>query len=126
MTIEKYQLEKRDLWLAKAMNEPSFIDAVFLINYYNREVRPSGPRPWPTDIIPSEVFGEFNDAEYKTYLEQAEALLTKTSYVGASHWNYKDAAPYEDAISQMKLLHPGFNENSYNLTSRKSASDMKC
>ena len=125
MLIEKHHLETRDLWLTKAKGESSFIDAVFLINYYNREQRPCGPRPWPSDIAPSEVFVEYNNSEFKTCLERADALLTKSSYVGASHWGYENAAPYEEAVSRMKLEHPGFSEYSYKLTAQNAASHMK-
>lgn len=125
ISIEQHNLALRNQWLEKAKSESSFIDAVYLINYYNREIRCGGPRPWPSEIIPQEVFIDFDEDEYRNCLKKADTLLTKTSYVGASHWDYKDAAPYEDSISRMKQEHPGFNEISYKLTARTSASDMK-
>jgi hypothetical protein len=125
ISVEQHKLALREQWLEKAKCELSFLDAVYLIHYYNFEIRTVGPRPWPTEISPQEAFLQFDESEYNNCLEKAKALLHKTSYVGASHWNYKDALPYEEAIIRMKREHPGFNDTSYTLTARKSASDMK-
>lgn len=115
----------RDGWIAKAKAATSFIDAVAIAAYYNIERRNVGPKPWAPEIAASDVFDNQVEEPYAECYRRSIDLLTKTAYVGASHWNYENAAPYDEAIKRMKEENPGFGDSSYKLAAAKSASDMK-
>lgn len=121
----EYFDNQRTDWIKKAEDEAAFIDSVFMINYYNKVVNSHNPRYKTNDIEPKDVFDSYDEVEYDNCLLKSKLLLTSTSYVGAASWNYKNADTYENAYSKMKKSHPGFNENSYELTAKHSRSQMK-
>jgi hypothetical protein len=116
---------RRDEWIAKAKAAPSFIDAVVVVAYYNIERRCIGPKPWAQEITVSDVFADYVECHYAECYRRSIDLLTKTAYVGASYWNYENAASYDESIKRMKKENPGFGDDSYKLAAAKSASDMK-
>ena len=81
MEISKYALEERAKYLLEA-KEAEFLDAVFLINFYNRDTKRWGHGPKPEDITPQEVFSEFDGDTYKDSIRRSQKLLAENGLVG--------------------------------------------
>lgn len=125
MGISKYDIETREKYVNEAKEAPSFLDAVFLINYYNREVKAYGPHPKLSDILPEEVFEEYSETEYMRSLRKANFLLQRTTYVGDAAHRSQNTELYKAAIARMKSENPGFSERSYNLATHSSWVKMR-
>lgn len=115
MEISKYDLEQREKYIAEAKAAP-FLDAVFLIIYFNREFRRWGPGPKPEAITPQEVFADFDVSEYDDAARRSWDLLTGSSVVGMAFFKYPSVAlSYEDALKKFYNDNPGFGGRSYAL-----------
>lgn len=125
MGISKYYLEERARYVAEA-REAAFLDAVFLINYYNHEMKRWGPGPKPKDITPQEVFGEFDPNEYEHALTRSQELLAGNSLVGMAFFSYQSVTiSYKDAVKKLRGENPGFSEKSYELAVTAGIRDMR-
>jgi hypothetical protein len=82
----------------KDAKESSFLDAVFLIHFYNRYAKWGGC----ADIAPAEVFGAINPAEYQVALARVSRLLTHNLDVGMARHRYPGARPYEEEFALFK------------------------
>jgi hypothetical protein len=125
MAGTRYVLEERARYVQRA-KAAEFLDAVFLLNFYNRDVKRWGPPPKPKDIEPCEVFGQVNEEQYRSALKRAQDLLAQASNVGAAFFKYADAArSYEEELNQFKASNPGFSEESYSLAASCGIRDMR-
>ena len=113
MTISWSDVRTRKRYIREAKKAP-FLDAVFLIHYYNRDVKCWGPPPRPPDIDPSEVFADFDQAQYQRALLLAQRLLSASIAVGAAFFKYPDSKrSYKDELAHFKAINPGFSDSSY-------------
>lgn len=125
MEISKYALEERAKYVSEA-KEAAFLDAVFLINYYNRDRKLWGPGPKPEDITPQEVFNEFDESVYKDALRKSQKLLSENGLVGMSFFKYQSVTiSYEDAVKKFREENPGFSDKSYGLAINAGIRDMR-
>ena len=125
MEISKYDLEERARYVAEA-KEAAFLDAVFLINYYNRDTKRWGPRPKPDDITPREVFSEFDASTYEDALRRSQQLLAKNGFVGMAFFEFPSVTiSYEDAVKKFREENPGFNDKSYGIAINAGIRDMR-
>ena len=125
MEISIYDLEERAKCVSEA-KEAEFLDAVFLINYYNRDTKRWGPEPKPKDITPQEVFGEFNEEAYKDALRRSQKLFSENAPVGMAFFKYPSVTiSYEAAVKKFCKENPGFNDKCYSLAINAGIRDMR-
>lgn len=125
MEISKYDLEERERHVAEA-KESEFLDAVFLIHFYNRDRKRWGPAPKPEDITPQEVFGGFEADAYEDALKRSKKLLSENGLLGMAFFKYQSVTiSYEDAIEQFRSDNPGFSNKSYGLAANAGVRDMR-
>ena len=118
-------LEERQRYVQKA-KAASFLDAVFLIVFYNRDVKRWGPPPKPDDIEPTEVFEEMQDNRYQDALTRSHRLLSASTEVGAAFFRYQHAKlTYEEQLTRFKASNPGFSEECYSLAASSGIRDMR-
>ena len=79
MSVPESALINRQRYLKDAKGS-SFLDAVFLIHFYNRYAKWGG-----ADIAPSEVFDPVDSAEYQLAVARVSRLFTQNSAVGMAH-----------------------------------------
>ena len=125
MEIAKYDLEERAKYISEA-KEATFLDAVFLINYYNRDTKRWGPGPKPEDITPQEVFSEFDEGAYKDAVRKSQKLFAGNGLVGMAFFKYQSVTiSYEDAVENFRDENPGFSDKSYGLAINAGIRDMR-
>jgi len=99
----------------------SFLDAVFLIHFFNRYANWGGC----LDITPDEVFGAFDPVEYQSALARVSLLITHSGEVGMARHGYPAARPYQDQYALFKKQNPGFCESSYKLAADRGILAMR-
>lgn len=125
MEIPKHRLEVRAEYISEAKNV-ALLDAAFLINYYNRDVKRWGPGPMPEDIAPQEVFGELDENAYKDALKKSQKLMAESGLVGMAFFKYQAVTiSYEDAVNKLRDENPGFSEKNYGLAIHCGIRDMR-
>jgi hypothetical protein len=103
-----------------------FLDAVFLIDYYNVWVKRWGPSPHLADIVPKEVFSQFDQDQYAEALSRARKLMGGGTAVGRSFHRYSgEQRTYEEQLAIFHDENPGFREASYDLASDAGKTDMR-
>jgi len=106
--VPMHLVEEREKCLTLA-RKSEFLDAVFIITYFNYKKSWQGVR-----IDPAEVLGARNQDELKDATIRATKLLTQNAYVGAAFFKYKDChETFEESVRRLKDLNPGFSEESY-------------
>ncbi|GAK53400.1 putative integron gene cassette protein [Candidatus Moduliflexus flocculans] len=125
MEISKYDIEERAKYVAEA-RDTAFLDAIFLINYYNRDRKRWGFGPKPEDITPQEVFSEFDENAYEDALRKSQKLLAENGLVGMAFFEYQSVTiSYEDAAKKLRKENPGFSDKSYELAIHAGIRDMR-
>lgn len=107
-------VDERAQWVSDAM-EAEYLDAAFLIRYYNVDRRRWGPEPKPPAIEPAEVFGQrFDREKFSQAVDQVDGLLKDATAVASAHFGYPGTV--RSAEEELRLLrdgHPGFSERAY-------------
>lgn len=124
MGASAYGVETRDRYIQEAKSA-AFQDAVFLIAFYNKDVKRWGPPPKLPDIEPEEVFVSFDQAEHKVCQGRASSLMASSGSVGASFFSYPHSRAYEDELVFFKEKNPGFSERCYFLAASAGIRDMR-
>ena len=125
MEKSEYYLQERARYISEAQGA-AFLDAVFLINYYNCNVRIWISAPKPEEITPKEVFGDFNVNSYNDALKRSKKLFAECGAVGEAFFKYPSAAiSYEDSVKRLRKENPGFSERIYGLTISSGIRDMR-
>lgn len=126
MDISKYELDQRAQYVAEA-KEAAFLDAVFLIHYYNREIkRWWSHEPKPEDITPQEVFDIFDPDAYEDALKRSQKLLATNTLVGMAFFKYQSVSiSYEEAIKKFCSENSGFGDKSYGLAAQAGIKAMR-
>ena len=125
METSKYDLQEREKYISEA-KEATFLDAVFLINYYNCHVRIWVRAPKPEEINPKEVFGDFNVNSYNDALKRSKKLFAERGEVGEAFFKYPSAViSYEDSVKKLRKENSGFSEKIYGLTISSGIRDMR-
>lgn len=115
-------MKVREKYIEKA-KQSSFLDAVFLIVYYNLYLNLRGKKN-PV-IEPQAVFGRYSEHEYKIALDKAKRLLNQSGAMGKSCYKVPGAEPYQEAFTRMKTEHTGFSEENYKLVVDKGLYELK-
>ena len=119
-----YEKKQRNDFLDKAKSS-DFLDAVFLVYYYNKNVNIWCAHPIPPKIDISEVFDEHASAIIQE-AEEKRANLLRNAYVGAAFFNYSDShETYEEAVYRMKAQNPCFSHTSYSRAANHSIKAMR-
>ena len=119
-----YEKKQRNDFLDKAKSS-DFLDAVFLVYYYNKNVNIWCAHPKPPKIDISEVFDEHDPAIIQEAEEKCANLL-RNAYVGAAFFNYSDShETYEEAVYRMKAQNPCFSHTSYSRAANHSIKAMR-
>lgn len=119
MSVPESALINRQRYLKDAKGS-SFLDAVFLIHFYNRYAKWGG-----ADIAPSEVFDPVDSAEYQLAVARVSRLFTQNSAVGMAWFRYPGSRPYEEEFEIFKALNPGFSESNYKLAANRGIQAMR-
>jgi hypothetical protein len=118
-------LEERQRYVQRA-KAAAFLDAVFLIIFYNRDAKRWGPPPKPADIESHEVFEEVQDEQYQDALKRSQRLLSGGTDVGAAYFRYPHATlTYEEQLAQFEASNPGFSKECYSLAAQSGIRDMR-
>ncbi len=116
MEISSHSLRERADYIAKA-KQAAFLDAVFLMYYYNCDRRRLAGHPKPAEITPGEVFDDYNVAMYEEALIRSRNLLSGSNTVGMAFFQYPSVSiSYEEAVEKLRADNPGFSAKSYNIT----------
>jgi hypothetical protein len=103
-----------------------FLDAVFLIHHCNTDSRRWWPDPKPPEIMPEEVFGSFDRAEYEEALEKVRKMRSDASYTGMAYHHYAQVKhSFAQARRLLRRENPGFAERSYELATDAAITDMR-
>ena len=125
MTVSEDHLEERARYVVEA-KESGFLDAVFLIHYYNHDRKRWGPPPKPEDIRPQEVFETFDIRAYEDALKRSRKLLAENSSVGMAFFEYPPAkVSYEEAVRKFRANNPGFCDKTYETAINAGIRDMR-
>lgn len=125
MSISRSDAKERNKYVLEA-RASGFLDAVFLIHYYNSDFKRWGPPPKPADITPQEVFGVFDEKQYDEAMKRARKLLSDASDVGAAFFEYQGVnRTYAEALALFRQNNPGFSERSYSLAASVGIRDMR-
>lgn len=90
----------------------AFLDAVYVILSYNSEKLPFAPKQSP--ITPSEIFGNFDQAEFQKCLQRCVSMKLEAGNVAMADYGYAAATQsYEEALKHFKASNPGFSNESY-------------
>lgn len=125
MSIQNHDLEERERFVRNA-KAASFLDAAFLIFFYNNEKKRWGRPPRPTNIEPDEVFSELNPQQYEEALKRVQKLWSHGGAVGAAYWKYPGAKhTYHDELLHFKTNNPDFCEESYSMVVNVALREMR-
>jgi len=102
----------------------AFLDAVYVILAYNAEKHPYAPKLPP--ITPTEIFGDFDQAEYENCCKRCAALIRGAGDVAMADYGYAEATQsYEEAFKHFKASNPGFSDQSYGAALWKAKIDFR-
>lgn len=125
LKTSEYNKYERQKYISKAKSADTFLDSVFYLNYYNKYRQHWGIRPKPEDIIPQDVFSDYDEQDYSNALRKCNGLLHKSGDVGAAFFNYNNSDSYENAVQLMKNEYSGFCEDVYEIVCMHGKVAMK-
>lgn len=112
--LEASALAERQRYVDEA-KQVGFLDAVFVLRYYNTYRLRWGPPPKPPEIDPEEVFGaRFDRAKFSDSVERVDGLLRGATAVAMAEFGYPEAT--RPAAEEWRLLverHLGFSDDAY-------------
>lgn len=79
--LSHYDIETRNKYLDEAKSL-DFLNAVFCIYFYNKDVKMWGPRPKPEDIYPNEVFDNYDQKAFDQAIERSANLIKDGQKLG--------------------------------------------
>jgi hypothetical protein len=112
--LEASALAEREGYVDEA-KQAEYLDAVFLIRYYNAHRLRWGPPPKPPEIDPVEVFGvRFDRAKFSDGVDRVDGLLRDATAVAMAEFGYPEATRTAD--EEMRLLkqrYSGFSDRAF-------------
>lgn len=113
MAITERDLAERQRVIDEA-RAASFLDAVFLIYFYNHDTLRWGPPPKPPRIEPEDVFETYARDELQACLAQAHKMRSAAIRVAEAGFGYESAVrSAEDALKIFYEANPGFSARCY-------------
>lgn len=123
--LSQYDIDSRNKYLEEAKSL-DFLNAVFCIYFYNKDVKRWGPKPKPEDISPNEVFENYNQTEFDQAIEKCVKLIRDGRKLGDLALDKGlDEQKYQQENESYKRNNVGFNQKNLGRAFNSGMRDMR-